>query len=282
MALVAGLSTISTFLSALRHTVFASLNFNSKAIEYVLSWNWRAWLALWSVVWICVILKGTLAAVRRREAQIAAADRHRIGLEENAKQISRSLDSERQKTRQLEAELSEVRRLRDMLQVENRELKARQDKTVSLSLSLRTEDKPRVFMTGKGQNSFGDPDRVAVSVVTLLIYNHGERPVPLRGCKIWKLHATEATQELRIHGVVTSTTPLLVDITKPLLDALSGGGPFDFTSLQGEYTLRLAVADSEGSGEIEAEPHDFQLTCTPWWGGQGLRIEAQESRSEQS
>jgi FtsZ-binding cell division protein ZapB len=205
-----------------------------------------------------------------------------MALEENARGISNALDSERTRTTQLEAELSEARRSRDRLEAENQELKAQQEKAVRLSLSLKTEERLRPILTRPTQDSFGAPNYVHVSEMTLLIYNHGERPVAPRGCKIWKLHATEATQELPIHGVVTSAAPMPVDITVPLLHAISGNKPIDFASLQGKCSLRIVVAYSEGSVHKDAEPRDFELSCKPWRGGMTLRIEAIEVTSEQS
>lgn len=153
---------------------------------------------------------------------------------------------------------------------------------VNLSLSLKTEDTPKAILMGTGQDSSGQPFQVHVTEMTLLIYNHGEKPVVLRGCKLWKLHATQQTREISLHGVATSATPVYVDVTEPLVRTISDNPTLNFVSLQGKYTVRIMVMHCQGATTISAQPRDFQITCKPWRGSGTLRIEASEIPTEQS
>ncbi len=152
---------------------------------------------------------------------------------------------------------------------------------VNISVSLKTEERPKAILMGTGQDSSGQPFQAHVTEMSLLVYNQGEKSVVLRACKLWKLHATGATQQLPLHNVATLDAPVCVELTEPLLRAISGGPPFNFTSLQGEYTVRIVITYCEGSTLEDAQPKDFQLTCKPWRGGGTLRIDANEVPVEQ-
>jgi hypothetical protein len=278
VALVAGLSTISFFISLLRHTVFASFNLNWKVAEWVLSWHWQAWVALWSVVWIFVILKGAVDTVHRREKLLATS-------EENLKKLNSDLESERDTIRKLRSELSEQQTRLARLESENRALATKADtagQLVNLSLSLRTEETPQAILMGTGRDSLGQPFQVHVTEMTLLIYSHGDKPVVLRRCKLWKLHATEQIREIPLHEVATLTSPVCVNVTEPLVRVISESPTLDFTSLQGKYTIRIVITYCQGVTTEDAEPRDFQLVCKPWRGSGTLRIDANEIPAQQS
>jgi hypothetical protein len=154
-------------------------------------------------------------------------------------------EAQSQKIKALEAKINELRDIQK----------------VKLSASFRTEDRYTVFlMKVSSQFSAQASVEVPVSNVSLLIYNHGERPVRLRGYKLWKLEAVEATQEIDLYDVVSPSTPTAVSITEPLLRVMSGSFPYDYGSLPKTYKIRLVLIYAQDSKPTESEDQDFHIT----------------------
>lgn len=229
-------------------------------VKWVPSWQPKTWIIVLLVIWIFAIFKGTVSTVRRIEKDAAE------------KMAKSEVNHESEITRR-DSQIEDLKRTVESLKAQRQ---------VSLSISLKTGEKPKAILMGSSQDASGQPIQAYVSEMTLLIYNHGERPVVLRGCKLWKLHATESIQEFTLHDVVTSSAPSCVDITEPVLRAISGSKTFNFVSLQGKYSVRIVIAYSQGLSVEDARPHDFQLSCRPWRGGTTLRIDANEITQEQS
>lgn len=276
MGLIAGLSSLSTFVSLLRHTVFSSVTLSWKPLEWVLSWQWQTWMALWSVVWIFVILKGTIDAVHRREDKMAVVEEERRQLEEKLKFLAPDLDAEKRKLKELETLLTESRALCGRLTAKVQDLTAKQEMPPRLSVSLRTEEQAETILTPISQDSTGQVIQAHISKVTMLIYNHGEKPVRLYGYRMWRLRAVEPTNECQLHGIVTSNVPLEVDVTKTLMQVISGKLNPDFSSLQVTSEVRTELTYSRGDAPEPAPSQDFEIICRPWRGGANLRIEAKE------
>lgn len=174
MGFIAAVSALSTFWSSLRYTLLANLHFNSKILQWVLSWHWQTWVAFWSVVWIGVILKGTVDAIHQREEKINGSEQHSLELEEKLQQVTSILESTAEKTQQQEAALAELRSSYDKLQLVKQKLKTQLDKAAGLSLSLKTEGhRKRLLMTTQ-QSSENQLIHAQASELTLVIYNHGK------------------------------------------------------------------------------------------------------------
>jgi hypothetical protein len=280
---IAAVSALSTFWSSLRYTLLADMHFNWKVLQWVLSWHWQTWVAFWSVVWIGIIFKGTVDAIHRREILIATANERSLKLEERLQQATSSLESAAEKIQQHEAALSELRSSCEQLQLVSKELRTQLDKAAGLSLSLKAgENRRRVWMTVHGPSE-SQPIHALISDLTLLIYNHGEKPVRLHGCKIWKLHATEKTQELLIETLSTPQAPTAIDVMDPILRLISGSDRPYFNGLPGKCTVRITVKYFRHAEASEDEKsQDFEIVCVQQGGPTVLRIEVTEVSATQS
>jgi len=282
VASVAAVSGVSFFWSSLRYTLFASVHFNLSTLNWVLSWHWQSWLAFWSFVMTMVIFKGTVDAIHRREEKISALDQHSLNLREKLQQATTSLESGQEKTRQLEAGLEGIRSSYNQLQTVNRALKAQLDRAAGLSLSLKTEGYRKRIWIATHQSLESAPIHALVSDLTLTIYNHGEKPVRLHGCKIWKLHATEQIQELPIETLSTPQEPTNISVTDCILRILSRSERPYFKGLPGKCTIRISVSyfrHAEACADEKSQ--DFELVCVQQGGATTLRIEATEISATQ-
>lgn len=277
---VTAASSLAWFLGLIRDTL---VPFKWRHLLVVIpNWSWRTWLTIWSISIVLVMLEGCYRVVRKRENLIATGNRHQLEQEENIGKLTDTVASQTVKTLELERQLSELRNSYDQLEKVNQELKAELEKRAQLSVSLRTEKTPRAIGMGSSQDVNSQRIEVRVTEITLLIYNHGEKPVVVRGCKLWELHAIEAIQDFELHGVVTSDVPKEADITELLLRTISGKSTLNFSSLQGKHTVRVVIKYSDGSTHKEAEPQNFQVICGRWMGGPTLRIDAHEIIDQQS
>ena len=277
MGFVAALDALCTVFSAYRYTVFANVNLNWKIVQWVLSWHWQTWLSLWSLVWILVILQGAVAAVRRRENTIntlnAAQDKltsEKATAEAHASELQQALETLRDQHHNLQSEHQTA-----MLELE----KSKQSPV--LSASIKTEETAKPFMMGP-QDDYGQPLQFHVTQLKLVIYNHKQEPVVLRGCKLWKLQAAEQTEEIPLHEIVKAGAPTSVDITQPVLSVVSNRRTPPFTIVHGKSSVRVVITYSDGTRLKDYQPFDFELTCGPSSGGLTYRIDAKEQTAEQS
>jgi hypothetical protein len=147
---------------------------------------------------------------------------------------------------------------------------------VNLSASLKTEPRSKpLIMRMSSQFSVAQSILVHVPEMSLVIYNHGEKAVRLRGYKLWKLAAVEASEEITLHDMVSPSTPAYVDVTEPLLRVVSGQAQHEFESLLGTCRIRLVVTYADDSKPVDSQPQDFQITCQRA-GGAAIRILADE------
>jgi hypothetical protein len=240
--------------------------------------------AVMSLVWPYGILLLGLIAVsamripvlldRKRQQEVESVRSEKEIL--SSELVEQKKSSEDKNSGQVRALQEKIRELEDAARINAA------SQLVDLSVSLRTEQLPKAILMGTGQDSFGQSFQVHVSEMTLLIYNHGEKPVVLRGCKLWKLHATQQIREISLHEVATSSAPVYVNVTEPLVRVISDSPTLNFSSLQGKYSIRIVITYRQGSTMQDAEPRDFQLICKPWKGTGTLRIDANEIPVQQS
>lgn len=133
---------------------------------------------------------------------------------------------------------------------------------VTLSASLKTEDRFKVLLMKISSQISGDQSVHAhVSEMTLVIYNHGEKAVRLRGCKLWILGAVESAQEFPLHDFLTPDAPATIQMTELLLRVISRQPNYSFDSLPGRYTIRVVVTYSQDPNPADSQTFDFQVAC---------------------
>ncbi len=195
---------------------------------------------VFAIFWKLITVPAALHVERLAEANKESA-KHKLNIENLSAEFKAKLTQQAEShTSQIDKLKTEVASLHESAQAD------RERRLVNLSLSIRTEELPHPIMMGTGQDSFGQPFQVHVTVMTLLIYNHGKKPVVLRECNLWKIHSTQQTK-IPLHGVVTSAAPVCVDITEQLVRTISDTSTLNFTSLQGKYTVRIVITYCEGS-----------------------------------
>jgi hypothetical protein len=185
-------------------------------------------------------------------------------------------DIHRQQTGEISGLKRKVQEFEKQVQLDSARRLAR------LSVSLKTEQRNRPFFMKSLHSSSGGQLQANVSEMSLMVYNHVEKPVRLKGYKLWKLEAVEPTQEIALHDVVTAEVPKAVDATEPILGAISDTPIYIFESLLGEYVIRIVVTYFQESASVDTEPYDFRITCKRSGGGMTLRIEAGEIPQTQS
>ena len=68
VGILASISTITTLLSLIRHSIFASWHPTWKGADLLLSWHWQDWLCIWLGLFILVILSSCNKVVSRHVA----------------------------------------------------------------------------------------------------------------------------------------------------------------------------------------------------------------------
>jgi len=243
-----------------------------------------SWQALKSFAWpyILLILVLTLISAAKAPVVLDKSRKQEIDdLQTQNKSIAEELLQAKQKAQTIEYD--RVKSLQEKIRELETSIEAdKKSQKVRLSFSIKTEEgfKP-VFMRMSSQFSGEQHIHAHVSGMSLVIYNHGEKSVRLRGYKLWKHEAVEPTEEIALHDVVSPDAPNVVDVTQPLLRVISGAPTSDFESLPGKCTVRFVVTYSEDSVPVDGQPYDFELTCKRWGGGTTLKIEAREVHQQQ-
>lgn len=159
----------------------------------------------------------------------------------------------------------------------SKELAEQRVRKIKLSASLKTGGGfADAFMTISSRFSAQPLTHIAVSNATLVIYNHGEKPVRLMGYKLWKLNAVEKVLECPLHEMLGPYPPINIDVTGPLVQVISGQAQPNFESVPGEYKIRFEVSFRQESDQPESQTFDFHLTCQREKGGLTLKLSANE------
>jgi hypothetical protein len=191
--------------------------------------------------------------------------------EEKTKELDEQKKSAEDRESKQGRELQEkIKQLEDAARMEAEHRK------IKISASLKVESRSKsVIMKIRDQFSSHQSIVAHVREVSLMIYNHGEKPVRLRGYKLWKLAAVEASQEITLHEVVSPATPTSIDVTEPLLRVISSQPQYIFDSFLGTYTIRVLITYFGDSKPVDSRSHDFQLICQRG-SGTAITITAEE------
>jgi hypothetical protein len=219
VALTAALSMLVTLFSLVRNTIFSQWHPNLKFVAWIASWQWQTWVALWSVVWILVILQGAVAVVKKR-------------------------------TTDLEQVKGELASLKESIQADKARLRAK----FSFWLQLDKEKKatPMKILSERGSASSVHVDIPCVNVV---IWNEGDSAFKALGFRLMKGGATVRVDD---PVGVPPNEHVFLDATKALLKVLSGETPY-FSRIQGTHTITSVLEYEQDSENRESEPSPVYL-----------------------
>ena len=247
VGLIAGLSTLSTFASLLKSIILGGLKVNWKFVEWVLSWHWQTWVALWSLVWIIVILQGVVKAVQRRAVKVAKQDRDRIGLEEKLREVKAASVGEHdelERARQtLNRQAAEIEALKGEI--------ARRATKFSFWLQLDSDKTATTIILPFSDRSPGSSVHVDIPCVNVVIWNEGESPFRTLGFRLEK----EGQPTVRVDQPigVPAGRQVSLDATKALLRVLSGGS-LDLSRIQGTHAGMATLEYEQDNQSRESPP----------------------------
>ncbi len=261
MGFLAALSTFSTFLSSLRLTVFSSLQINWKFLQWVLLWHWQTWFAIWSGVWILVILRGSVAVVRKRETTTT----------------SLIAESEVKLRQQAEGYTAEVESLRAEIASCREAAKGeadRRSKKFSFWLEAKKSDPSRAHHFKYWQNGEEKTMDAVIPFIRLLVCNEGTVPLKISGYILWcgENQANPVNNLNHHHVVLPGSPPLVFEAVTEILQAISGRPPFDWSKVQGDHTVSFAIEYNDG-GETKRSDSKKQYVRIFSSGGKTLQGE---------
>ena len=268
MGLIAGVSALQTFLWLIGRTVLSAWHPKFKFLDWVVSWHWQTWVALWSGVWIVVILKGTVAAVRRSEILIAAGVNDRKRLEEQLQESNTLLDSCKSTILQMESEISQIKGLKAQLESENQTLRAKQEVPLSFSVARQAVSPTSNVLTAHYEEE-GQPKARSLRLpqrIVLTVKKHGSAIVEMT--KLWvESPATSPAPDVGFpcHETVAED-PTTLDITNQILTLITKPQRPKTLRLEAlrslTTTFRISLEYTSGSSTARCDPQSYNVHTT--------------------
>lgn len=214
MALTAGISTLNTLLWVIRNTIFSHWHPNLRFVVWITSWPWQTWVALWSVVWMFVVLQGAVAVARKRTSELEQAKR-------------------------------ELASLKGGIRAEKAGLKAK------FSFWLQVDKTRTAKRLAYLEPSALARVQVDFPCVNLVVWNEGQSPLKVLGFRLGK--AGQLLVDVDHPLGVPPAAQAAMDATEALLQVLSGE-KLDFSKMRGVNSVSAVLRYEEDSAHLESAP----------------------------
>ena len=255
VGLVATLDALFTLFSAYRYTVFANLTFKWKIIEWVFSWRWQTWLALWSLVWIIVILQGAVSAVRSRECNINTL-KGKQGTLASEKTTAEAHSAELEQA--LETLTAQHRDLQVEYEAAKCELEKLREPPASFSLGTLPDGDPLIVL----DEEHGQPRtrRVRAQAVVATIKKHTPPIIEITDVLLQSPHDSPAqNREFARYCPLTGEAGQ-IDVTQFILQTLSDSNNVMLESVRARSaTLRIGFRYSSASRSDALGPQHYKI-----------------------